>query len=304
MSHRQLLKSETGYSWNAGYAEKFGKLKHFLTRSTETFKVEGQMVYLLPAALAKFAPASQPSADDDALPLAGASDAANAATGDDATAATQARHDETDAEFAARLAAAEDAAAAGTPAPTEEGEWQTPGRRRNRGGKQRHTAASPAPTPAPAPAPTPAPRVLTGAELQRDLAEKWGRWFVFNDTKVTPINVSSIENAFQGNQCAYMLMYRARKLAGADATPLAGAATDGDDEAKSAPASDGASEPPTAPPPKLARQTSRQLAQVQPPEYWKTKVGVLQCGSQACCGATVLQQNETALSGGGAGVVE
>jgi hypothetical protein len=43
-------------------------------------------------------------------------------------------------------------------------------------------------------------------------ADEWGRWFDFNDSSVTPMTVASLERAFSGTECGYMLMYRSRGL--------------------------------------------------------------------------------------------
>jgi hypothetical protein len=44
------------------------------------------------------------------------------------------------------------------------------------------------------------------------MAAEWGHWFDFNDSAVTPMTVSSLEKAFSGSECGYMLMYRSRGL--------------------------------------------------------------------------------------------
>ena len=44
------------------------------------------------------------------------------------------------------------------------------------------------------------------------LASRWGRWFDFNDTRVTPIHVQDIGSVFEGRESAYMLIHRTRQV--------------------------------------------------------------------------------------------
>ena len=184
-----------------------------------------------------------------------------------ASGSVQARADETDEEFARRLA-----------------------------------GGAPAGASAPAAAAAAEPE-LEGDALEEYLASKWGHWFIFDDSKVTACNVGQLEASFSGSECGYMLMYRARRL-------MEGAASHSDESkadsassgAASGAATDEAAGGDAAAPPTLARQPSRQLAQVEPPAYWLDKVrerggGVGGCGVVAgCLGA----HSTTGCSGGGA----
>eukprot|EP00903_Cladosiphon_okamuranus_P007249 g7034.t2 len=51
-------------------------------------------------------------------------------------------------------------------------------------------------------------------------SEKHGRWFSFDDRKVTPISIRDLQRPFSGAETAYLLIYRSRSLDQEVATPL------------------------------------------------------------------------------------
>ena len=96
------------------------------------------------------------------------------------------------------------------------------------------------------------------------LAAQWGEWYDFGDSSVTPVSVFDLMSQFQGTECAYMLIYRARSLASAPR----GIGIDGPtDAAEGAAAAE--LEGPAAPLPSAAAFLS---APPQPPAHWVAAV--------------------------------
>lgn len=49
-------------------------------------------------------------------------------------------------------------------------------------------------------------------EREKCLADRWGHWFHFNDSKVDPILVDDLQNVAIGKDCSRMAVYRSRRL--------------------------------------------------------------------------------------------
>jgi len=59
------------------------------------------------------------------------------------------------------------------------------------------------------------------SKVEELAAERWGRWFRFDDSAVRALSLKELEDAFAGRQSAYMLLYRSRALGPLPTTAMA-----------------------------------------------------------------------------------
>eukprot|EP00753_Platysulcus_tardus_P021511 PLAT9028.2.p1 GENE.PLAT9028.2~~PLAT9028.2.p1 ORF type:complete len:1575 (+),score=825.94 PLAT9028.2:16-4740(+) len=209
------IKALISVSWNKRFRKRYSSMRHFLTKHSDHFLVHGDDVFLLETeeGITESALPALPVEPTGAAPLAGGAwsrgpsaavteedDSGWTVVGDEAAAAKAAA--------AATAAAAADAVVADVVDDAGEGDDDA-----EDGGVAAAVAAS-ASAAALAEAYDFPEACFDGPEFNAGADPRFGKWYSFNDENVSPVSVMNIIRAHGGEESAYMLVYRSRRLRG------------------------------------------------------------------------------------------
>lgn len=265
-----MVKEATGSGWNAQFRDKWGALKAFLQKNDDVFILNRSLVSL------KTAHEATDEADDSvaaAAALAGAqgAGATKPKSLDSMTDAELARFLQDGGDLDSLQKGAADPAPAASP---DDDGWETVGAPKRKGDAgQSNKTGSGASSEVSGADDEEAKRRRREAARRADeekLGEEWGHWFEFNDSSVSPMTVLQLRKAFEGRQCAYMLMYRDRRLHSQN--PVAASAVPAEEVAPPSVTEGGVAA--AVAPTLLRRSSTAALAGVDPPVYWAEQVQV------------------------------